>query len=259
VQSAPLGSPTVPDTVLIADAGVAAVRTIRGLHRLGLKAVSVHTEADASALHATLADESVLLGPDLTSYRDPRKLVEAARQVHADAVHPVHANVPGLEQAVREAGLDWLGAPLRLPVELAIGDGVVEATLADHPVPVPAVAARAAEVVSGLDLTLAAVEGSSAGEARGGVAVSVDLVATTLAPVTAWRSPDLPDVWVDEAVEEGTDPVDPVLAVLTVWGADRDAAYALACAAWDELVIEGPDVHRPEALGGPEAHEGVVT
>lgn len=259
MQSAPLGSQAVPDTVLIADAGVAAVREIRGLHRLGIKAVSVHTGADATALHATLADESVLLGPDLASYRDARKIVEAARQVHADAVHPVHAVVPGLEEAVTDAGLEWLGGQLRLPVELSIGDGVVEAVLADHPVAVPAVATRAAEVVSGLDLTLAAVEGTSNGEARGGVAVSVDLVATTLAPVTAWRGPDLPDVWLDEAVAEGTIPIDSVLAVLTVWGVDRDAAYALACAAWDEIVIEGPEVHRPEALGGPEAHEGVVT
>ena len=71
-----------------------------------------------------------------------------------------------------------------------------------------------------------------------------------LAAVTAWRAPDLEDVWLDPAVAEGSSPVDPVLAVLTAWGPYRDAAYALACAASDQLVIEGPVVRRPEALGG---------
>ena len=43
-------------------------------------------------------------------------------------------------------------------------------------------------------------------------------------------------------------------AVLTVWGPDRDAAYALACAAWDQLVVEGPVV--PETWRPSEAeHE----
>jgi acetyl/propionyl-CoA carboxylase alpha subunit len=236
--------------VLVADSGVAAVRALQGLQRLGIRAISVHTSEDARALHATCADESVLLGPTRASYRDVRKLVEAARQGRADAVHPVHAEIPGLEAAVREAKLEWLGGTLRLPVDLTIGDGVVEARLADHDVVVPAVAARAAEIVSGLDLTATAVAGAAEGIARGGVALSVDVVATDLAPVTRYSPPELDDVWVDAAVAEGTAPVDRLLAVLTVWGADLDAAYDLACAAWDQLVIEGPTVPRPEAVGG---------
>jgi acetyl/propionyl-CoA carboxylase alpha subunit len=242
----------VPETVLVADSGVAAVRTLRGLQQLGIKAISVHTSEDAGALHASTADESVLLGDALASYRDPVKLVEAARQAGADAVHPAHANVPGLEAAVVDAGLEWLGGPLRLPVELTIGDGVVEARLAEASIPVPPVAARAAEVVSGIDLTKTAVEGSDEGVARGGVALSVEVVAAVPAEVTAWQAPELEDVWLDAAVEVGSTAVDRVLAVLTAWGPDRDAAYALACAAWDQLVVEGPVVHRPEALGGQE-------
>jgi acetyl/propionyl-CoA carboxylase alpha subunit len=240
----------VPETVLVADRGVAAVRTLQGLQRLGIKAISVHTSEDAGALHASIADESVLLGDSLASYRDPVKLVEAARQASAQAVHPAHADVPGLEAAVVDAGLEWLGGPLRLPVELTIGDGVVEARLAETSIPVPPIASRAAEVVSGIDLTKTAVEGSAQGVARGGVALSVEVVAAVPAEVTAWQAPDLEDVWLDAAVEAGSTPVDRVLAVLTAWGPDRDAAYALACAAWDQLVVEGPVVQRPEALGG---------
>lgn len=240
----------MPDSVLVADSGVAAVRALQGLQQLGIKAISVHTTEDATALHATCADESVLLGPTRASYRDVRKLVEAARQVGAEAVHPVHAEIPGLEAAVREAKLEWLGGILRLPVELTIGDGVVEARLADHDVVVPAVAARAAEIVSGLDLTATAVAGEAEGVARGGVAVSIDIVATELARVTRYQPPQLEDVWIDADITQGSVPVDPLLAVLTVWGADLDAAYDLACAAWDQLVIEGPTVPRPEAVGG---------
>jgi acetyl/propionyl-CoA carboxylase alpha subunit len=238
------------DSVLIADKGVSAVRLLKGLQRLGIKAISVHTGEDSGALHASTADESVLLGEGLAAYRDPVKLVEAARQVGAQAVHPAHADVPGLEAAVRDAGLEWLGGPLRLPVELTIGDGVVEARLAEATVGVPPIAARAAEVVSGIDLAHTAVEGSAQGVPRGGVALSVNVVAAVPAEVTAWVAPDLEDVWLDSAVEAGSKPVDRVLAVLTAWGPDRDAAYALACAAWDQLVVEGPVVHRPEALGG---------
>lgn len=239
--------------MLVADRGVSAVRLLRGLQQLGIKAISVHTTEDAEALHATVADESVLLGPTVSSYRDARKLVEAAGQAGAKAVHPGHAGLPGLEAAVQAAGLEWLGGSLRLAVELTIGDGLVEARLADYPgaeVVVPDVAAHAAELVSGLDLIRSSVVGVAEGVARGGVALSVGVTASQLAPVTVWQPPELQDVWCDPAVAEGSRPVDPLLAVITVWGADRDAAYALACAAWDQLVIEGPVVPRPEALGG---------
>ena len=98
----------VPETVLVADRGAAAVRVVTALQDRGIKAVSVHTDADADAQHATAADESVLLGPTLSSYGDVVKLVEAAQQAGADAVHPGGATVPGLQEAVADAGLEWL-------------------------------------------------------------------------------------------------------------------------------------------------------
>jgi acetyl/propionyl-CoA carboxylase alpha subunit len=241
----------VPDCVLVVDRGVAAVRVLRALQALGIKAVSVHTGADATALHATLADESVLIGPTTASYGDVVKLVEAAKQAGAQAVHPVTVTLAGLEQAVRTAHLEWLGDPLQVSVELTIGDGVVEARCSMRLSALPPVASRSAEVVTGLDLTCASLTGQAEGVARAGVAVSVDVVASVLAPVTALHLPEGDDVWVDVAVEAGSLPADPLLAVLTAWGPDRDTAYDRACEAWDYLVIEGPVVPRPEALGGP--------
>lgn len=240
----------VPDCVLVADRGVAAVRVLRALQARGIKAVSLHTGADATALHATAADESVLLGPTPASYGDLVKLVEAARQAGAQAVHPVTARVAGFEQAVEDAGLQWLGAPIQVPVALDVSPGVVEARVADALVSLPPVAARAAEVVTGLDLTCGSLEGQATGVAREGVAVSVDVLADVLAPVTRLELPEGEGVWLDAAVEVGSEPIDALLAVLTAWGPDRAGAYALARQAWAGLVLEGPRVPRPAALGG---------
>jgi acetyl/propionyl-CoA carboxylase alpha subunit len=240
----------VPETVLVVDRGVAAVRVVRALQRRSIKAVAVNTKADATALHATAADDSILLGPTAAAYDDVRKLVEAARQAGADAVHPVTVGLAGLEEAVAAGGLTWLGGLLQVPVDLTVGDGVVEARCTEELATLPPVVSRCAEVVTGLDLTLATLVGEAQGVAREGVAVSVDLVATGLSRVTALQLPDGEHVWCDAAVEVGTHPVDPLLAVLTTWGPDRDTAYSRACEAWDQLVIEGPELPRPQALGG---------
>ena len=99
------------DTVLIADRGDTALLVVRACQRLGIKAVSVHADADAKDPHATEADESVLLG-DLTSYADEVAVLEAARQTGAQAVHPGAgplARSDSFAQAVEGAGLSWIG------------------------------------------------------------------------------------------------------------------------------------------------------
>ena len=243
-------SPAQVQAVLVADAGVDAVRVLAGCQRLGVKAVSVHSLADASALHAVLADEAVLLGESSASYGDVVKLVEAARQAGVDAVHPGSRVVPGLRDAVLDAGLTWLGDPLHVPAGVLAYPPAVEAVATAEESVFDVLPARAVEVVTGIDLVGAAVRGESVGQARPGVALSVDVRAGVLAPVTAWSVPDLEDVWVDAAVQVGTAPSDPLLAVLTCYGVDGDAALSLARSAWDALVIEGPVVDRPRLLEG---------
>ena len=112
------------DTVLVADRGEIARRVVRTCQRLGIKAVTVHSEVDARAPHVTEADESVLLGP-ADAYLDQVRIVEAARQAGAQAVHPGYgflAESPIFADAVSEAGMTWVGPPA--DVMAVMGDKV---------------------------------------------------------------------------------------------------------------------------------------
>lgn len=107
--------PTRPFTkVLIANRGEIAIRIIRACRELGIKTVAVYSEADADALHVAQADEAMLLGPATVSesYLNVPRLLDAARQTGADAVHPGFGFLSErahFAQAVLDAGLIFIG------------------------------------------------------------------------------------------------------------------------------------------------------
>jgi pyruvate carboxylase subunit A len=76
--------------VLVANRGEIACRVLRTLKKMGLQTVAVYSEADASALHVSMADEAYLLGPgpSTESYLKQDKILDICLNHHVDAIHP---------------------------------------------------------------------------------------------------------------------------------------------------------------------------
>jgi len=75
--------------VLIANRGEVAVRIIRACKELGIKTVAIYSEADVRSLHVKKADEAYLItGDPIRAYLDYVKIVDLAKQVGAEAIHP---------------------------------------------------------------------------------------------------------------------------------------------------------------------------
>jgi 3-methylcrotonyl-CoA carboxylase alpha subunit len=103
-------------TLLIANRGEIARRIMRTAKRLRIRTVTVYSEADANMPFVREADQAMCIGPALArdSYLNQEKLLQAARDSGAEAIHPGYGFLSEnaeFAQSVQEAGLIWVGAP----------------------------------------------------------------------------------------------------------------------------------------------------
>ena len=97
--------------VLVANRGEIAIRIFRTCREMGISSAALYSDVDEVALHIRFADEAVCLG-EANSYLNIKAVVEAAKSVGADAVHPGYGFLsenPDFARTVEEAGLMFIG------------------------------------------------------------------------------------------------------------------------------------------------------
>jgi acetyl-CoA carboxylase biotin carboxylase subunit len=104
------------EKILIANRGEIACRVARAARALGVKTVAVHSDADANGLHVQVCDEAVRIGPAPAreSYLDGQKVIAAAKQTGAQAIHPGYgflSEQAEFAQACGDADIVFVGPP----------------------------------------------------------------------------------------------------------------------------------------------------
>ena len=100
--------------ILVANRGEIAIRVMRAAKELGIKTVSVYSEADKSSPHRFFADESYFIGssPAVKSYLNMEKIIDTAKSCKADAIHPGYgflAENSTFAKMVEDAGIIFIG------------------------------------------------------------------------------------------------------------------------------------------------------
>ncbi len=100
--------------ILIANRGEIALRVMRTAKKMGIQTVAIYSEVDRNAPHVRFADEAVCVGPapSSQSYLQGEKIIEIAKQLHVDGIHPGYGflseNATFANQ-VTDAGLKFIG------------------------------------------------------------------------------------------------------------------------------------------------------
>ncbi|MEH0825766.1 MULTISPECIES: acetyl-CoA carboxylase biotin carboxylase subunit [unclassified Micromonospora] len=115
------------ESLLVANRGEIARRIIRTAKRLGIRAIAVHSEADAGLPFVTEADEAVCVGPanPAQSYRNVEAILAAAKSTGAQAIHPGYGFLSenaDFARTVEASGLIWVGP--RADAITAMGDKI---------------------------------------------------------------------------------------------------------------------------------------
>lgn len=100
--------------VLVANRGEVAVRINQTLLAMGIAPVAVYSDPDVGSPHVATAEQAVLLAGSAAeeTYLDIGKMVQAARECRADAIHPGYGFLsenPRFASACHEAGIKFIG------------------------------------------------------------------------------------------------------------------------------------------------------
>lgn len=125
--------------LLVANRGEIALRIIRSAREMGIKTVAVYSEADRKSLHVRYADEAVCIGPapSAESYLSIEKIITAARQTGADAIHPGYGFLSENEEfaaTCEKEGVIFIG-PSASAIELMGSKLAAKTTVAKFKVP----------------------------------------------------------------------------------------------------------------------------
>jgi len=102
--------------ILVANRGEIAVRIIRACRELNIPTATIYSEVDSTALHVQEADEAVCVGPPppLESYLNQDRIIEEAKKLGCDAIHPGYgflAENGRFAKKIEDAGLVFIGPP----------------------------------------------------------------------------------------------------------------------------------------------------
>ena len=126
--------------VLIANRGEIAVRIIRACREMGIRTVAIYSEADKTALHVSLADEAICIGPAPSnkSYLNIKAVLEAACLTGADCIHPGFGFLSensNFAKICEEMGIKFIGPNYKL-IELLGNKSKAKETMKKAGVPV---------------------------------------------------------------------------------------------------------------------------
>ena len=121
--------------ILIANRGEIACRVIKTARKMGIKTVAVYSDADRNALHVSMADEAVHIGPAPAnqSYIVIDKIMDAIVKTGAQAVHPGYGFLSenmNFAAALEKAGVVFVGPPS--PAIEAMGDKITSKKIAQE-------------------------------------------------------------------------------------------------------------------------------